>query len=286
MTWHYETLHDYVREGIRIDAMIYEGRTEFQEVRIFHNEFLGRVMTLDGVVQTTEADEFIYHEMLAHLPILAHGAIQRVLLIGGGDGGCIEEVLKHPVERLVMVELDGQIVELSKRHLPDISKGAFEDPRLELIIADGAKFVAESHEAFDLIIVDSTDPIGPGIVLFEEAFYAGCHQRLGASGILITQNGVPFFQRESFDQTGATRADLFRHSGYYFATVPTYFGGAMAFGWASDGSNLAEVDVPGIEKRYRAWNGASLYYNPAVHSGAFATPNYLAVGGPNVRTKA
>jgi len=280
MAWYRETLHPYVQELVCIEESLFEGRTAHQAVHIFRNASMGIVMALDGVIQTTEADEFIYHEMLAHLPILAHGRVRRVLVIGGGDGGCIEEVLKHAVERVVMVDLDSEVVALAKRYLGSISRGAFEDPRLELIIADGAGYVARSEDRFDLIIIDSTDPIGPGLVLFEEAFYAGCRRRLEEGGILITQNGVPFFQRQAFDQTRAARARLFRHTGYYFATVPTYFGGEMAFGWASDGVDLAAVDLDLVRERYSAWGGETLYYNPEIHRGTFAIPNYLKVDGP------
>jgi spermidine synthase len=286
MAWYRETLHPYIQESVRIEENLYEGRTAHQAVHIFRNASMGVVMALDGVIQTTEADEFIYHEMLAHLPILAHGRVRCVLVIGGGDGGCIEEVLKHAVERVVMVDLDGEVVDLAKRHLASISRGAFEDPRLELIIGDGAGYVAGSDERFDLIIVDSTDPIGPGVVLFQEPFYAGCRRCLADGGILITQNGVPFFQRQAFDETRAARAGLFRHNGYYFATVPTYFGGEMAFGWASDAVDLAAVDLDRVRERYAAWGGETLYYNPEIHQGTFAMPNYLKVDGPEAGARA
>jgi spermidine synthase len=218
--------------------------------------------------------------MLAHPPILAHGAARRVLVIGGGDGGCVREVLRHGVERVVMVELDAEVVEVSKRFLPGLSDGAFDDPRLELVIGDGAEFVARSDERFDVVIVDSTDPSGPGLVLFQEPFYRDCQRRLGEGGILVTQNGVPFFQRREFEDTGATRRRLFRHSGFYFIGVPTYFGGDMALGWASDGLDLqAQAEGP-IAERYRAWGGLTRYYNPEIHRAALATPNYLKAGGP------
>jgi spermidine synthase len=286
MAWYRETLHPYIQESVRIEENLHEGRTAYQAVHIFRNASMGIVMALDGVIQTTEADEFIYHEMLAHLPILAHGRVRRVLVIGGGDGGCIEEVLKHAIERVVMVELDAQVVALAKQHLTSICRGAFEDPRLELIIADGAEYVARTDERFDLVIVDSTDPIGPGIVLFEAPFYAGCQRCLDAGGILITQNGVPFFQQQAFDETREARAELFRHSGYYFATVPTYFGGEMAFGWASDAVDLAAADLALIRRRYRDWDRETRYYNPEIHRGAFAIPNYLKVDGPEAGAKA
>ena len=276
MSWHRETLYPYIHQSIRIDEDLYHGRTAFQSVRIFRNEAVGRVLILDDVVQTTEADEFVYHEMLAHLPILAHGAVRRVLIVGGGDGGCLEEVLKHAVEQVVMVELDEEVVQLAREFLPAISNGAFDDPRLELTIGDGSKYVNETAARFDLIIVDSTDPIGPGEVLFQAPFYAGCHRCLNPDGILITQNGVPFFQRAEYLDTGAARARLFAHSGFYFAAVPTYFGGDLAFGWASDETDLAKPDVTLIRERYQAADLDTRFYNPEIHQAALALPNYLS----------
>jgi len=285
MSWHEETLYPDVREALKIDEELYRGQTAFQDVRFFRNGAMGTVMTLDGVVQTTEADEFIYHEMLAHPPILAHGAVRRVLVIGGGDGGCAREVLRHPVERLVMVELDGEVVELSKRFLPGLSDGAFDDARLELVIGDGAAYVAAAEESFDVVIVDSTDPVGPGLVLFQQPFYENCRRLLGGGGMLVSQNGVPFFQRGEYDMTAATRARLFRHSGFYFVGVPTYFGGAMALGWGSDAIDLPQVDPAAIAARYRAWGEVPRFYNPEIHQAALATPNYLKTGGPKAGSR-
>ena len=166
--WARETLYPGYSQALRIDKILYEGRTSFQEVRLIENEHFGRVLLLDGVVQTTERDEFFYHEMMLHPALCALGNAQDVLIIGGGDGGCLREALKHPsVKRAVMVEIDGGVVELSKKYLPALSAGAFDDPRTELIIGDGAKYMAEAQpDQFDAIIVDSTDPFGPGEVLF------------------------------------------------------------------------------------------------------------------------
>ncbi|PRQ02703.1 Spermidine synthase [Enhygromyxa salina] len=263
---------------MRVDREIHVTQTPYQNLQIFENRTFGRVLALDGVVQTTEADEFIYHEMLAHPPILAHGGVRKVLIIGGGDGGCAEEVLKHDVETVVMVEIDGAVVAAAKAHLAMISNGAFDDPRLSLIIGDGARYMqsmAQSVERFDLIIIDSTDPIGPGVVLFEDAFYTDCQRVLAPGGILVTQNGVPFVQRLQYQTTGATRAKLFRHAGFYFATVPSYCGGPLAFGWASDTLDLAQLDLAQLEAAHDRFGTTLRYYNPLVHLGAFATPNFL-----------
>jgi spermidine synthase len=276
MDWYREKLHAATEQGLRVDRVIFDGRTRFQSVLVFENAFLGRVLVLDGIVQTTEADEFIYHEMLAHVPLFSLEAPEEVLIIGGGDGGCLEEVLKHRVKRATMVELDGEVVELCRRHIPSISGAAFDDPRSELVIGDGARFLAETDRRFDAIIIDSTDPVGPGEVLFSEKFYGDCRRCLGENGLLITQNGVPFEQRQEFDSSRERFSRLFRYPNFYFASVPTYVGGAMAFGCASEGTDAASIAPADLTRRYRAAGFETRYYNPEIHRAAFARPSYLA----------
>ncbi len=275
MDWFYETLHPELRAGIRVDEAIYNGETAFQSVRVFRNERLGRVLVLDGVVQTTEADEFFYHEMLTHPAMLAHGNVRNVLIIGGGDGGCMEEVLKHDVDKVILAELDPEVIELSKQYLPSICGGAFDDPRAEVMIGDGARFVAETDQRFDLIIVDSTDPIGPGEVLFQAPFYRGCHRALADGGVVITQNGVTFVQPEEVTGTHRAFRDIFDHHGFYMACVPMYAGGSMAFGWGGKGRDLPATGLATIERAYAARDLKTRYYNPDVHAAAFALPNYV-----------
>src|SRR5688572_13886405 len=172
MEWFEERLHPNWRQAIRIKEILFRDQTELQDLMIFESFDWGRVLTLDGVVQTTTGDEFCYHEMIVHVPIMAHGAAKQVLIIGGGDGGCLREALKHPgVERVTQVEIDPGVIELCRTWLPSISDGAYDHPKARVIIADGAKFAADCPERFDVIVVDSTDPIGPGAVLFTEEFY-------------------------------------------------------------------------------------------------------------------
>ncbi|MGP1253696.1 MAG: polyamine aminopropyltransferase [Kiloniellales bacterium] len=276
-SWFRETLHRDYESGLRIEEVLFETKSEHQHLLLFRNETFGRVLTLDGVVQTTEADEFIYHEMLAHLPILAHGGVERVLIIGGGDGGMLEEVLKHrSVTEAVQVEIDASVVDFAKTHLRAICGQAYEDPRTELVIADGLKYVAETDRRFDLIIVDSTDPIGPGEVLFTERFYADCKRCLSDGGILVTQNGVPFLQADELNQTLGFFRRLFADATCYLATVPTYAGGPMAFGWATDDTSLRNLPLETLQARFSAAGIATRYYTPAVHLGAFALPPYIA----------
>jgi spermidine synthase len=272
--WFVEALHEGYGQRLSIDEVLYRDKTDLQDLIIFRNRVFGRVLALDGVVQTTEGDEHVYHEMLAHLPIMAHGAVRQVAIIGGGDGGMAREVLKHEaVERVTMVEIDRGVVDLCSEHLPSLSNGAFDDPRLDLVITDGARFVHETDRRFDVIIVDSTDPIGPGEVLFRQAFYEGCRKCLTPGGIVVTQNGVPSVQGDevttSFRRLGAVFEDVW----FTVAPVPTYQGGFMAFGWATDDAALRRQDTATIAARFEPLGIATKYYNADIHVAAFALPN-------------
>ena len=271
--WFHETLHPSVRQSLRVDNVVYEGKSEYQSILIFENERLGRVLVLDGVVQTSEADEFYYHETLSHVPIAGHGRAKSILIIGGGDGGMLEEVLKHPIDRAVVVEIDGQVVELCRLHLSSVCGTAFEDPRTELIIGDGIGFVESTADRFDVIIVDSTDPIGPGEVLFRRPFYEACRNVLAEAGVIVTQNGVPFFQGPELTATHQHFGVIFHHSGFFLAPVPTYIGGHMAFGWASETTDLSKVSAETVQSRLDAHAINTRYYNADVHAAAFALPN-------------
>jgi spermidine synthase len=274
--WAHESLYPTYRQSLRVDRLLYDSATEHQRIRVFENARFGRVLTLDGVVQTTEGDEFIYHEMMAHVPLFAHGAARRVLIVGGGDGGLAREVLRHrAVERVTMVEIDGGVVDFCREYLPGLSAGAFDDPRLELVIADGAAYVAKSAERFDVVLVDSTDPLGPGEALFTHGFYGGVRERFAEGGILVTQNGVPFLQPEELTASVRAFRGLFRDAACYLATVPTYAGGPMAFGWATDGEARA-VPAAVLAERVAAAGIATRYYTPEVHAAAFALPGYVA----------
>jgi len=275
--WYEEVLHEGLSLKLEAGEVLYDSATEHQRVVIFKNPVLGLVMTLDDIVQTTESDEFIYHEMMAHVPILAHGAARKVLIVGGGDGGMLEEVLKHrAIEQATMVEIDQSVVELAKRHLRPICGAAFEDPRTELVIADGIDFVARAQARYDVIIIDSTDPVGPGEALFREDFYRDCRRCLAPGGILVTQNGVPFLQGAELTGTLACFRRHFADATCYLATVPTYFGGPMAFGWASDDPAPRRVPLDTLRARFAAAAIETGYYTPEVHLGAFALPPYIA----------
>ena len=275
--WFEETLHPGLHTRLRIDKLLYEGNSDLQHLILFENPEFGRVLALNGVVQTTERDEFIYHEMLAHLPLFAHGAAREVLIIGGGDGGMLEEVLKHQaVTRATLVEIDAGVIKFSKEYLRSICGNAFEDPRTEIVIADGGDHVETTGDRYDVVIVDSTDPIGPGEILFTERFYTACKRVLAPGGVLVTQNGVPFVQGDELRNTLAALKPLFADTSCYTATVPAYVGGCMAFGWATDDTDLRSVSLDALERRYAGAKLDTRYYTPAVHRAAFALPGYIA----------
>jgi spermidine synthase len=275
--WVEETLHRGFRVRLKADRVLFDSETEHQHLVIFENEDFGRVMMLDHVVQLATKDDFVYHEMMAHVPLFAHGRAKKALIIGGGDGGVLREALKHPeLEDVTLCEIDRSVLTLCREHFPDISAGAYDDPRTRIVIADGTKFVAETDDRFDVIMVDSTDPIGPGAVLFTREFYTGCRRCLIPGGILVTQNGLPFLQADELRESVGYFRDLFRDAFAYLATTPSYFGGPMSFGWATDDTEARRYRIDAIERRY-ADAGAfpTRYWRPDVHVAAFALPNYI-----------
>lgn len=271
-----ETLYDSYGQNFRIDRLFFENKTDHQHLVIFENARFGRVMALDGVIQTTEADEFIYHEMLTHVPLLAHGKAKRVLIIGGGDGGILREVCKHQsVEHITQVEIDDQVVEMCKTYLPNHSAGAYDDPRVNIVIDDGANYVKVTKARFDVIISDSTDPIGPAEVLFTEDFYGNCKRALNPDGILVTQNGVAFMQLDEVVNTALRLAPHFSDHHFYSAAVPTYIGGIMTFAWATDNHQARQLEASLLRERFATAAISTRYYNPALHLASFALPQYI-----------
>ncbi|MGM3175961.1 polyamine aminopropyltransferase [Dickeya lacustris] len=272
----YETLHANFGQYFSIDQVIYHQKTDHQDLIIFENAALGRVMALDGVVQTTERDEFIYHEMMTHVPLLAHGNAKRVLIIGGGDGGMLREVCRHQgIEQITMVEIDAGVVEFCRQYLPNHSAGAYDDPRFQLVIDDGVNFVNACQDTFDVIISDCTDPIGPGESLFTSDFYQGCARCLNEGGIFVAQNGVCFLQQDEAVNSHQKLTSYFSDVSFYQTAIPTYYGGIMTFAWASHNPALRAITPDTLQQRFDAAGITCRYYNPAIHIGSFALPQYL-----------
>ncbi len=275
--WFDERLYDDVRQGMSIDRVLFRERTPHQDLIVFENRTYGRILALDGIVQVTERDEYVYHEMMTHVPILAHGRARRVLIVGGGDGGILREVLRHrSVETVTMVEIDRAVVDMCLKWMPSVAKRAFADRRTQLVIDDGARFVAQTKQRYDVIIVDSTDPIGPGEVLFTEKFYRDCRRCLTKGGILVNQNGVPFLQPDEIPMTRRRRGKSFKVASFYMAAVPSYYGGLMALGWATDDGKAADIPLAVLKRRFATARLKTRYYSPEIHRGCFALPTFVA----------
>ena len=272
--WIKEKLHAGYGQSFLPTKLVYSNNSEFQRIDIIDTDLWGRVMLLDGIVQTTQKDEFVYHEMFAHVPMVAHNKAQTVLIVGGGDGGLLREVLKHKsIVKVVLVEIDAAVIDLCSKYFPEHSLNSWQDPRVEVVIADGKDYIANSNLKFDLILSDSTDPIGPGEVLFTSDFYSQAISRLTDEGILVTQNGVSFLQTGELEQTFKRMKQLAKYNGFYHANVPTYIGGNMSFAWASNGVDLFSFDIE--NSVVESFGIDTKYYNANIHRASFAQPNYL-----------
>lgn len=278
--WICETLYSAWCQSFKVKKTLIEKKSPYQDIKLIESDFHGRVLFLDGVVQVTEKDEFPYHEMISHVPLLTHGDAKRVLIIGAGDGGVLRHVLMHrSVEKAVMVEIDEDVITISKCFLPQVGGASWEDPRAEVIIGDGIAYVSKASDAsFDVIIVDSTDPIGVGEVLFTDDFYRECARVLTPRGIIVNQCGVPFMQSDELKVTSRRRQQFFPYVSAYVVAMPTYVGGYMALGFACKDAALTRPDIAEIASRAE---GAGLghdafYWSPAVQNAAFALPPYIS----------
>jgi spermidine synthase len=278
--WIPETLFDELglRMTFAVERVLYEVQTEHQHLVLFEHQHFGKVLLLDGATQVTTRDEFIYHEMMTHVPIFAHGRAREVLIVGGGDCGIAEEVLKHKtVARLTQVEIDASVIEFSREHFPEFTGPVLSDSRFDLVIDDGLNYVAKTDRRFDVIIVDSTDPQGPGQVLFTYDFYSACKRCMASGGVMVTQNGVPFLQPDELIASVRHFRGLFADGGCYVAAIPTFVGGHMAMGWAADDPSLRHIAVEALAERHAAAGRfATGYWTPEVHKAAFALPRFIA----------
>lgn len=275
--WIEETFHPEWRVRLKADKVLHEVETEHQHLVIFENATWGTVLMLDGVTQLTTTDEFVYHEMMAHVPLMALEKPANILVIGGGDGGVLREVLKHPgVKSATLCEIDREVIDTALKYYPSIPADAFDDPRAEVFIGDGLKFVAETDQRFDAIIVDSSEPIGPSAVLHTPEFFADCKRALTSSGILVTQNGLPFSAPEHLAGTSEAFAHLFDVVAPYLCTQPCYFGGPFALNAATDGKAPADIAEETLKRRAARRKVETRYWTPAVHRAAFALPKYVA----------
>jgi spermidine synthase len=267
--WYEEKLHSAWRAKFEASNLVFEEISEFQKIVVFDNENYGRILMIDDIVQLSTRDEFIYHEMMSHMALFSVENPTSVLIIGGGDGGIMREALRHPsVTSVTLCELDETVINISKKYLPSVPGNAFEDPRARVEIMDGAKFMAETQKTFDVILVDSTDPIGPGEVLFSESFYANCARCLKPGGVVVTQQGAPIFQGGELRNSLSKLRPNFAFTSFFLLSPASYFGGNFALGFASNALK-AKAPLrrdPGIETKY---------YSPEMHASAFVIPNYI-----------
>lgn len=270
--WYDETFEDHTRLGLRVKETLFSGRSPYQKIEVIDTAGFGRVLVLDDVFMTSEHDEFLYHEMLVHPALTTARSIERVLVIGGGDGGTVREVLRHPeVQSCVMVEIDRMVVDVSMKHLPGIGT-AWDDSRLDVRFIDGFDYVtASDDEPYDVILLDGTDPVGPGALLFDESFFRGCKRMLVPGGIMALQSESPLLMMELFVGIQHKLRTLFSEVHPYLGPVPLYGTGTWSWTWCSD---TGEPLRP-IPERQEAIVEGSKAYNQALHQAAFALPNYV-----------
>lgn len=253
----------------KIGRTLHHEQTEFQSLDVIETEEFGRMLVLDGMVMTTDRDEFAYHEMLAHVGMVTHPDPKRVLVVGGGDGGVIREVLKHPsVESATLCEIDGRVIEVSREYFPAIA-GALSDPRVRICVEDGIKHIEAHPQEYDVILVDSTEPVGPAVGLFQRPFYAGIHQALRADGVMVAQTESPWFNRDLIVQVNRDIRSLFPVTRLYTASIPTYPSGLWSFTLGSKERDPLAVDPEGIPEL------ATRYYTPKLHHALFSLPAFV-----------
>lgn len=269
----YTELHDD-QFGItmRVKNVLYSNKSEFQQIDILDTEFFGRVLLLDGLMMTTEKDEFFYHEMIAHIPMISHPNPKNVLVIGGGDGGTIREVLRHKsVERAVLCEIDGEVVDVCRKYLPTLAD-ALSDERVDIQIRDGIEYIAQTKNEFDIILIDSTDPMGPGEGLFTEEFYKNVNEALKEGGIMVCQSESPFADTKEIKMMKPLLKKAFPIAKTYVGPIPTYPAGYWSWTFCSNTVKPLEfID----EQRAEEITKGSKLYNKDIHRAAFALPNFV-----------
>lgn len=267
--WYTEDQTPDIRLSCKVKETLYSVKTPYQDLAIIDTVPYGRMLVLDGMVMTCIADEFVYHEMISHVGLFTHPQPKDVLVIGGGDGGAIREIIKHPqVQRAVLVEIDGEVIESSKKYLPEIA-GALTHPRVEVKVEDGIAYLQERREEFDLILVDSTEPIGPAVGLFSQDFYASAFGALRSDGILVAQTESPFYNQDILRRAYTGMKAVYPKVFTYLASIPTYPSGLWSFTLASK-----QYD-PIADQRKPEQGFTARYYTPELHRSAFSLPKFV-----------
>jgi spermidine synthase len=250
----------------KIERILYRDKSDYQKIEVIENEYFGKMLLLDGLVQTTERDEFFYHEMLVHPAFVSHPSPQNILVIGGGDGGALKEILRYPIKYACLVEIDQKVIQVSRDYFPWLL-ASLEDERTELVIADGVEFIEKTDKKFDVVLIDSSDPTGPSASLHERDFYEKLKRCLSPEGIVVSQAGSLFYHLESIKKKNAFLKNLFKISCLYTGPVPTYPGGSWCFAFLSD-----EVKPLKIKRDHPR---KLKYFNLDIHQAAFSLPNFL-----------
>ncbi|ANU18091.1 spermidine synthase [Planococcus maritimus] len=267
--WYTEKQTENFGITMKINKTLHTEQTDFQYLEMAETAEWGNMLFLDGMVMTSEKDEFVYHEMVAHVPLFTHPNPENVLVVGGGDGGVIREILKHPsVKKATLVDIDGKVIEYSKKFLPSIASG-LEDARVEVIVGDGFMHIAESENEFDVIMVDSTEPVGPAVNLFSKGFYAGISKALKEDGIFVAQSDNPWFTPDLIKQVQSDVKEIFPITKLYLANIPTYPSGLWSFTIGSKKYNPLEVPAE------RFHDIDTKYYTPELHNAAFVLPKFV-----------
>lgn len=267
--WYTEKQTENFGITMKINKTLHTEQTDFQYLEMAETAEWGNMLFLDGMVMTSEKDEFVYHEMVAHVPLFTHPNPENVLVVGGGDGGVIREVLKHPsVKKATLVDIDGKVIEYSKKFLPSIASG-LEDARVEVIVGDGFMHIAESENKYDVIMVDSTEPVGPAVNLFTKGFYSGISRALKEDGIFVAQSDNPWFKADLIEQVQKDVKEIFPITNLYLANIPTYPSGLWAFTIGSKKYNPLEVPAE------RFHDIETKYYTKELHSAAFVLPKFV-----------
>jgi spermidine synthase len=254
----------------RITKTLHVEQTEYQHLAVVDTVQYGRMLVLDGMVMTTEVDEFVYHEMISHIALNTHPDPKRVLVVGGGDGGAIREILKHDtVEEAVLAEIDRRVIEVSREYLPTIA-GALTDPRVTLAVGDGVEHVRQHKGRYDVILIDSTEPIGPAVGLFSREFYRDVYEALTPDGIMVAQSESPFINQDVIRMIHSNLTGVFPIKHLYLAGIPTYPSGLWSFTIASKKWDPVKADLTGKKEL------TTKYYTPEVHFGAFKLPRFVA----------
>nr|WP_180994342.1 spermidine synthase [Bacillus sp. Marseille-P3661] len=254
---------------VKIKQTLHTEQTEFQKLDMVETEEFGNMLLLDGMVMTTEKDEFVYHEMVAHVPLFTHPNPENVLVVGGGDGGVIREILKHPsVKKATLVDIDGKVIEYSKKFLPSIA-GELDNPRVDVQVGDGFMHIAESDNKYDVIMVDSTEPVGPAVNLFTKGFYAGIAKALKEDGLFVAQTDNPWFKADLIRDVQRDVREIFPITRLYIANIPTYPSGMWTFALGSKRYDPLEV----AEDRFHEID--TKYYTKELHKAAFVLPRFV-----------